>query len=283
MTEHKQTLGDPRDFETLVRIMARLRAPDGCPWDRKQNFATIKDYFIEEVHEALDAIADGNALKMQEEFGDVLFEIVFLCQLAKDEGLFEIHDSLEMVCTKLIRRHPHVFGDSQVADAQAVRDQWEQVKRKERDEDGEGFRSALAGIPHSLPPLLQALRVSERAVALGFEWPDNKGVMEQLHSEVRELEEAMAEDDLDAIEDELGDVLFTVVNVARRYKLRAHDALLRSTGKFRKRFAMMEEALNEQSIAPNMLNLEQWDEAWKAAKRREAETKTGNTSDKERP
>ncbi len=266
MSEFK--VSDNPGFDDLVALMAKLRSDDGCPWDRKQTMQTIRDYFLEEVHEALETIDNKDWDGLKEELGDVVFEAVFLGQIAKDEGHFNIHDSIRTVYEKLVRRHPHVFGEQKVTLAEEVPGLWEKVKEQERKDAPKPKESALDGIPPSLPPLLQALRVSERAVNLGFEWEDLDGVLEKLDEEVEEFKEAVREkQDIEKIEEEVGDMLFTMVNVARKLDVKAHNSLQRTITKFRRRFAAMEKTLKTQEVEMTNCSLDQLEEIWQEVKR----------------
>ncbi len=258
-------------FDDLVDIMATLRGPDGCPWDRKQTLETIKDYFTEEVYEALEAIDEGDFDKIREELGDVLFEVCFLARLCEENGRFTVYDSIRQIHDKLIRRHPHVFGDEKVTEAEEVPGRWAKLKAQEKRDNGERV-SILDGVPKRLPPLLQALRISERAVAVGFEWETAGDVLEKLEEEIAELKEAIElGEPRERLEDELGDVLFTAVNVGRKLEIGAHDSLTRTMNKFRTRFGWMERRLREQGKELEEQGIEQLEMLWQAAKRVERE------------
>jgi len=256
-------------FSELVGIMASLRGQQGCPWDRQQDMGSIKDYFLEEVHEALEAIAKGDTAAIREELGDVLFEVCFLARIAEEAGQFSVVECLEDINEKLIRRHPHVFGTEKVSEASEVPGRWVKLKAEEKAKKKDR-QSILDGVPASLPPLLQALRVSERAVAAGFEWDKVEGVLEKLEEEIRELREAIGEaQSRERIEDELGDVLFTIVNVGRKLNIRAHDALLGTIAKFRRRFGIVEEELRRQGVPLDQAGLDRLEALWQKAKRTE--------------
>lgn len=253
-------------FTELVAIMARLRAENGCPWDRQQTLATIKDYFLEEVYEAIEAIERDDATGLAEELGDVLFEVCFLARLAEEEGRFNVDDSLRLVCEKLVRRHPHVFGDEHVLSAEEVPGRWAALKAKEKA----ARLSILDGIPRSLPTLLQALRVSERTVAVGFEWASVEDVLLKLEEEIAELRAALADHEPPArVAEEVGDMLFTMVNVARKLGVSPHDALLMTLAKFRRRFGFIEARLREEGTALAAAGIERLEALWQAAKREE--------------
>ncbi len=261
MTERKT-------FDDLVRLMDRLRDPGGCPWDREQNLATIKTYFLEEVYEAVEAIDENDGPGVVEELGDVLFEVVFLARLAREQGWGDVYDSVHHVHEKLVRRHPHVFGDSSVENSEAVADQWQKIKGEERKEQGKRRGSVLDGVPQVLPPLLQALRISQRAVAKGFEWPDLNGVLDKHAEEVRELAEAVKDGmPKEKAEEELGDILFTLVNVARWMQLDPHAGLMRTMRKFRRRFGYMEDRLADENKDMEACTLDELESLWTQAKK----------------
>ena len=259
----------PKTFEDLVKLMDRLRDPGGCPWDREQTLATIKTYLLEEAYELVEAIDADDGPAVIEELGDTAFEVVFLARLARERGWGDVFDSISLVHEKLVRRHPHVFGDAQIQNAGQVVDQWQKIKKGERKADGRK-RSTLDGVPKSLPALLQATRISERAVARGFEWPDTAGVIDKLIEEVGELKEAVAGGlSKEKAEGELGDVLFTLVNVARKLGLDPHAGLMRTLTKFRRRFADMEAALEAENREMESCSIGELDALWERAKSRE--------------
>jgi MazG family protein len=275
-------------FRESVAIMARLRAPGGCPWDREQSFATIRRYTLEETYEVLDAIEREQWAELAEELGDLLLQVLFYAQMGDEAGYFSIVDVLGHLNRKLIRRHPHVFGeaasaaagnraqvDTATASAPAgVLANWEAIKRAEKNnaekqqpEDGSSA-SVLDEVPRSFPALLEAAKLGSKAAKVGFDWPDRAGLLEKVEEECREIEaEVQAGAAPEAVEGEVGDLLFTVVNLARHLKIDPELALRRTNGKFRRRFAAMEQAsdraLSEQSAA----DLEA---LWARAKQREA-------------
>src|SRR5512139_4335901 len=196
-------------FEDLVAIMDRLRGPDGCPWDREQTLRTLRPYVLEETYEVLEAIDAGDPREHCEELGDLLLQIVFQAQLASEEKQFDFADVAEAISNKLVSRHPHVFGDSNVKDAEAVLRQWAALKRKEKEARG-GGQSVLEGVPREMPALARAERLTEKASRIGFDWPDAAGARAKVAEELAELDEAMASGDRARMEDELGDTLFAV-------------------------------------------------------------------------
>jgi tetrapyrrole methylase family protein / MazG family protein len=221
----------------LVSVTARLRAPDGCPWDREQSFVSLKRYMIEEAYEAVEAVDGGDPAKLCDELGDVLFQVIFNAQLAREEGLFDIRDVIAGITEKLIRRHTWVFGDDRVADATEALQSWEANKKQEQPER----TSILDGVPRELPALMKALEVSKRVVKVGFEWPALDDVFAKLDEEIRELREALPRDDREEIAAEIGDLLFTVVNIARFLKIDAEEALRSMVLRFGTRFRLVEQ------------------------------------------
>jgi ATP diphosphatase len=229
-------------IERLRAIMAKLRDPDGgCPWDLQQNFATIAPYTIEEAYEVADAIDRGDRADLREELGDLLLQVVFHARMAEEEGSFAFDDVVEGICDKMVRRHPHVFGDAVVADAAAQTRAWEEHKRREKQ--GQEDRSALAGVAAGLPEWMRALKLQKRAAAVGFEWPDVQPVLDKLHEEVEEVRAEFAHGaDPARLLDEIGDVLFVAVNLARHAGVDPSTALRHANAKFERRFRAMERA-----------------------------------------
>lgn len=256
-----------RSFEALVEVMRRLRAPDGCPWDREQTFESLRTYVIEEAYEVVQAIEDGQMASLREELGDLLMQVVFLAGLAEDRGLFDVGDVCRASVEKLVARHPHVFGGLKARDAAEVLSRWEGYKRAE----GKGL---LDGVPRHLPALLAALRVSEKASRVGFDWPDLSGVVAKVDEEVAELKEALDSGDLDAIEEEVGDVLFAVANIARLKGLDPETALRRMIERFRERFSHVEAALAREGRDVAGTPLPSLEALWEQAKARHREKPT---------
>jgi MazG family protein len=256
-------VADGEKMADLVAVMRRLLAPDGCPWDREQTFETLKPFVIEEAYEVCEAIDAGSPEALREELGDLLLQIVFQSELARARGWFGPDDVAQAIVDKLVRRHPHVFGDAKVADADAVVRQWEEIKQKEKK--GEG---ALGGVPKSLPALRMALRVSEKAEGVGFDWPDLAGSRAKVEEEIREVDEALASRDVSRVEGELGDLLFALVNLARKSKVDPEEALRKTTKKFIARFAHVEARLRERGKTPRESTLEEMDALWEEAKAR---------------
>jgi MazG family protein len=253
-------------FEALVQVMSRLRAPGGCPWDRKQSFDTIKSYLLEETYEVLDAIDARDWRGVAEELGDLLLQPVFLAEMAAEQGLFTISDSLDAINEKLVRRHPHVFGDAPAETPEDVKERWDEIKKQEKPARGSSDESVLDGVPRNLPALVEAEKIGQKAATTGFEWPDIGGVMEKLQEEAAELVSAKETGTQEHIEHELGDLLFTVVNLARFLKVDPEQALRKTNGRFRKRFTHVEKQIR---AASSGISLERMEELWQEAKRLE--------------
>lgn len=254
-------------FSELVKVMARLRAPGGCPWDRKQTFDTIKTYTLEETYEVMDAIDRRDWRDLAEELGDLLLQPVFLAEMAAEDGLFTISDSLDAINQKLVRRHPHVFGDARAETAEDVKQRWDEIKKEEKREQPNAASSVLDGVPRNLPALVEAEKISKKAADVGFEWPDVSGVIEKLHEEAAELARARESGDAEHIEAEIGDVLFTVVNLARFLKVDAEQALRKTNGRFRSRFAHVEREIGADGVSLEEASLDRMEELWQEAKR----------------
>jgi len=226
----------------LLSIMARLRDPDGgCPWDLKQDFDSIVPYTVEEAFEVAEAVARRDYPELKEELGDLLLQVVFHSQMAREQGLFDFSEVVAVLNDKMVRRHPHVFGDRTAEDEQAVKVNWEAIKAEERARKGREYDSALDGVPEGLPALQRAHKLQKKASKVGFDWRATEPVRAHVDSELEELDQAMASGDRDAIEDEFGDVLFTLVNLARHLKLDPDLALRRASNKFEGRFRQVEQ------------------------------------------
>lgn len=258
-------------FERLVEIMARLRAPDGCPWDREQTFDTIKPYTLEETYEVFDAIDAQDWHALADELGDFILQAVFYAQMAREEDRFSIDDSLDAINEKLVRRHPHVFGDGDAKTPGEVKKRWDEIKAGERDEKNEAPIMLLDGVSRKQPALAEASQISSKVAAVGFEWESTEHVIEKLHEELDELAEARASDvpEVRRLEDELGDILFVVVNIARHLKVDPEQALRRVNAKFRRRFGHIEQRLREQDRTLEEAPQEEMEALWQEAKRRE--------------
>jgi MazG family protein len=259
-------------IERLLGIMARLRAPDGCPWDREQTMSSLRPYLLEETYEVLEAIDAGDARDHCEELGDLLLQIVFQAQLAGEAGQFAFADVAEAISNKLVSRHPHVFGDAKVKDAEAVLKQWAALKKEEKAAKGKG-QSVLEGVPREMPALARADRLTEKASRIGFDWPDARGPREKIDEELRELDEAVASGDRAAIEHELGDVLFAVANLGRKLAVAPEEALRATVARFIERFEHVERGLERAGVPHGAATLEQMDELWNEAKALAAQNK----------
>jgi MazG family protein len=238
MSQDPRTTGER--FERLVGIMARLRAPGGCPWDREQNFDTIKPYLLEETYEVFDAIDQRDWPNLAEELGDLMLQAVFFAQMASEEGKFRIDDSLDAISEKLIRRHPHVFGDGSAKTSDDVKRRWDEIKADEKKDQGKPQSGRLDSVPRKLPALVEAQQISSKAAAVGFDWENPEQVLEKLDEELRELAQARENGTPAELEGELGDMLFVLVNLARFLKVDPEQALRKTNAKFRKRFAFVE-------------------------------------------
>jgi MazG family protein len=286
-------------FERAVAIMARLRAPGGCPWDREQSFDTIKPYTIEETYEVIEAIDERNFAELAEELGDLLLQILFYAQMAAEQNLFTIEDVIERLADKLVRRHPHVFGDVEAKTSSDVLRNWEALKAREREKDAgkkEQNKSALAGASPAHPALLEAYKLSSLAANAGFDWPEISGIFGKLDEEVAELQHDLKSfpapgprphgrsvagsganrppEELRArLEGEVGDLLFTVVNLARYLSLDPESALKRTNRKFRRRFEFLEQQLRSRSLRPEDVSLQEMESLWQQSKQQERSSK----------
>lgn len=255
-------------FGAFVETVAALRAPDGCPWDREQTHESIAHNMIEEAFEAVDAIEAGDVAHMREELGDVLLQVVLQSQIAADAGEFTIDDVCRDIDAKMIRRHPHVFGDAAAQDSADVLDIWDAVKMSEKknaDAQGQAHTALLDGVPTSFPALMQAQKISRKAAAAGFEWEDVGDVWAKVSEETVEFKAAATPDEA---EEEFGDILFTLVNVARWHHIDAEGALRRACAKFRRRWAFIESAAWERGLDASDLTVEEMEALWQQAKAR---------------
>lgn len=253
-------------FDALVRIMERLRADNGCPWDREQTPETLKPFLIEEAYEVMEAIDEGDPKQLMEELGDLLFQVVFHAQVAAERREFTIGQVLAATADKMVRRHPHVFGNSMASTAREVLEQWEELKRKERNAAAAVPVSALDGVPRELPGLLRAQRLQDKASRVGFDWPEISGAMAKVEEELGELKEAIGGAAPEEVERELGDALFSLVNLARFLNLSAEEALRKSITRFAARFHYMEEALQRDGRRLGEVSLEEMERLWQQAK-----------------
>ena len=254
-------------IERLLAIMARLRDPErGCPWDREQTWSTIVPHTLEEAHELADAVAEGDPVRIRDELGDVLFQVVFQARIAEEGGHFAFDDVAAAISDKLERRHPHVFGDETTVDPVALRQAWERHKASERAAAG-GGTGALDGIARTLPALARSGKLGKRAARVGFDWPDLAGVLAKVREEIAEIESAAQANDPAHLREELGDLLFSLAQVARRLDLDAEDALRDANAKFERRFRHVEAALQARSLQPSDVELDELEALWADAKR----------------
>jgi MazG family protein len=260
-------------IERLLGIMERLRGPDGCPWDREQTLRSLRPYVLEETYEVLEAIDAGDAREHCEELGDLLLQIVFQAQLTKEQGQFEFADVADAISSKLVSRHPHVFGDVEVKDADEVLRQWAALKREEKRAKGRG-ESVLEGVPREMPALARADRLTEKASRIGFDWPDAGGAREKVTEELGELDEAIAAGDRAAVEHELGDVLFALANLSRKLGIPPEEALRGSVSRFVTRFSHIEHELARRGVPHGAASLEEMDALWNEAKVLEGKAKS---------
>ncbi|MSQ25280.1 MAG: nucleoside triphosphate pyrophosphohydrolase [Dehalococcoidia bacterium] len=256
---------EPLDsFDTFLAIIARLRAPDGCPWDKEQTHASLKRFLVEECHEVLDAIDGGDPQKIAEELGDVLLQVGLHAQIARDDGRFAIGDVLGHINAKLLRRHPHVFGDVRVSGSADVVANWEKLKQEER---GAPPESLLDGVPKSLPALARSQELQARAAKTGFDWPDISGVLAKVHEEIGEFQRARTPAEQ---EHELGDIFAALVNIGRKLGIDSEGAARKANGRFTQRFQYMERAARDRGAALSALSLDQQEALWQEAKRHTA-------------
>jgi len=254
-------------FDDFVALMARLRNKDGCPWDREQTHQSLKPNLIEEAHETIEAIDSGDPRKLKEELGDLFLQVLFHAQIAEERKEFNIHEVIETIMEKLVRRHPHVFGDSKAEKSSEVLEQWEEIKRKEKGY--EDRKSARDGIPKTLPSLMQAHVVQDKASRVGFDWEHVDQVFEKVEEEMGEFRDAFSGGDASRMEDELGDLLFALVNIARFIEINPEDALKKTIVRFKKRFEYIEESVRKEGEKLSSLSLEEMEGLWEKAKEEE--------------
>lgn len=252
-----------RGLSRLVDTVARLRGERGCPWDREQTVESLKPYLVEETYELLDAIDSGDADRHAEELGDVLLQVVLQAQIRAEQAAFTIDDVAHRLCEKLIRRHPHVFGDTAVSDAQEVLRNWEIIKRREHNGTG---RSALDGLPRHLPALQKAQRIQSRAARLGFDWPDAAGVLDKIVEEIEEVRRAADAEDAAGVAEEMGDLLFSIVNLCRFLGVDAEQALRAANAKFGARFRAVERRVQRAGGDMHKASLDELEAHWQAVK-----------------
>ncbi len=254
----------PMDLDELIKIMSALRGEKGCPWDKEQTMESLKPFIVEEAYEVLEAIDEKNPEDVKEELGDLLFQIVFQCQIAKEKGDFDMADVIEKIGRKMIARHPHVFGEADYKTSAEVLVHWEAQKKRE----GKQRESLLEGVPKTLPSLLRAHRLQDRAARVGFDWDKIGDVMKKLDEEIGEFKEAMEKKNEDAIEEELGDVLFMLVNISRFIGVNPEDALRKTISKFISRFRYIEMAAADSGRTLSDMTLAEMDALWDEAKKK---------------
>jgi tetrapyrrole methylase family protein/MazG family protein len=253
---------DLSKFDALREIIARLRAPDGCPWDRKQTHLSLRETFLQECYEVLESLDEGNAQKLKEELGDLLLHIVLQAQIAEESGEFKIDDVIKGIDEKLIRRHPHVFGTAQVKNAEEVLHNWQELKQAEKDKKGNND-SLIASVPKNLPALSYSQEIQRRVAQVGFDWENDRGVIEKLAEEVGEFQRAATGKER---ADEFGDIMFTMANIARRQGIELEVALREANQKFYKRFTYMEEVCKKRGIKLGDLSFNEQNALWNEAK-----------------
>jgi tetrapyrrole methylase family protein / MazG family protein len=248
--------------QKLLDVVQRLRSPEGCPWDREQTLDTLRQYLIEESYEVIDALDSGDPEKHKEELGDVLLQVALHAQIRQEESLFNFDNVASTLAEKLIRRHPHVFGNTEAKDSQAVLKNWESIKAKERK------GSVMDGVPKHLPALQKAQRVQSRATRVGFDWTKAEEVLDKVEEEIREIREAMADRNKEHSREEIGDLLFALVNLCRFLDVQAEEALQAAIAKFIKRFRGMEELLSKENREPSSCTLEELESLWQQVKKK---------------
>lgn len=254
------TQGEIQEFAYLIDIIAKLRGPEGCPWDKEQTHRSLREFLLEETYEVLDALDEGKAIKLCEELGDLLLQIVLHAQIASEAGEFDIKDIIKGISTKLIRRHPHVFKDTKVASADEVSRNWEKIKKTERHPE----TSILASVPKQMPALAYSQEIQRRVAQIGFDWENIDGVVDKLVEEVKEYKETENKAER---EDEFGDLFFTLVNIARRVEVEPEVALRQANRKFLRRFSGMEKLCRERGLELGKLSFDQQNQLWEEAKK----------------
>ena len=262
-----------KDFEKLVEIVATLQGPKGCPWDRVQTHETLKPYMVEETYEAIEAIDDKNHKKLAEELGDMLLHILMHAEMARRERKFTVHDIIGSISAKMIRRHPHVFSKRKVKTVEEVWKKWEEIKAAETKKKGEKHKGILESIPQSLPALYRADKVQRRAARVGFDWNSVSGAWKKVHEEIDEIQELLKKSkgrSKARLKEELGDLLFAIVNVTRKMNIDAEETLQRSTSKFMRRFSQIEHNSRKKGKHLHKMSLKEMDRLWEQAKKRES-------------
>lgn len=256
---------DEYTIDDLIRLVAALRAPDGCPWDRKQTHQSIKKNFIEETYEVIEAINKDDAESLREELGDVLLQVAMHCEMESEKGAFDFNDVANDLCKKLVVRHPHVFGEKSAGDASQALDRWDEVKLKTKGMKKQS--EAMLKVPREFPALMRAQKIQEKAAKAGFDWNDKNGAIEKLYEEINELKIALSGNNQADIDEEFGDVLFSCVNIARFIQTDSEEALSSATDKFLNRYLIVERLAEERGVNMKDASVEELDELWNEAKR----------------
>jgi tetrapyrrole methylase family protein / MazG family protein len=259
-------LGEGTSFEAFAEIVAHLRAPNGCPWDREQTHESLRKHLLEEAYEAISAIDSGDFADMREEFGDLLLQVVLQSQIANEEGQFNVNQVIQGIHSKIVRRHPHVFGELKLEDVQSVLANWEKLKEQERGKKKDG-KGLLDGVPVALPALSQAQEYQDRAARVGFDWPEIEGVLDKIKEEMEEIKKAETDFELAS---EIGDLFFAIVNLARWKHIDAESSLRTTNMRFKKRFAYVEQGAKKQGRDLSTLSLDEMESLWQEAKARNA-------------
>lgn len=254
------------DIEKLTALMERLRGPQGCPWDKEQTLESLVPFIIEEAYEVISAIDSGEADAIKEELGDLLFQIIFAAEICRGKGLFDLSSVIDGSVDKMILRHPHVFGDAKADTADEVLKHWAEIKSKEAKAKAD--QGLLSGVPEVMPALLRAHKVSAKAAKAGFDWKDVRHVMEKVDEEIEEFKAAVYSEDVKDMEEEIGDILFTIVNAARFLEINPEDALRKTIGKFIQRFHYIENSLKEKGIDLSLATMDEMERLWQDSKKR---------------
>lgn len=262
------------ELDRLLDILERLRSPEGCPWDRAQTRGDIAAYLMDEACEVIDAIHEGSSDDLKEELGDLLFQILFLARMAEEDGLYDVGDVMAAIAEKMIRRHPHVFGTVSANTIEDIRENWEAIKRREKG-DRDKNQSVLQGVPRSLPALNRAMKITKKAARAGFDWPSIDGVIDKVIEEMQELQQSISEENREGVEEELGDLFFSLVNLCRHADVDPDRALRKSTEKFTRRFLFMERAVSREGQPLESATMDEMDRLWELCKK---VSKTGDTS-----
>jgi MazG family protein len=264
--QRREKLTRREGIGSLMKIIKKLRSPSGCPWDREQTREKMGYYLIEEAHEVKEAIDEGSPLRIKEELGDLLFQLLTIIEMSEERGDFTLPDVITMARDKMVRRHPHVFGKRAANNANEVVANWIRIKKEEK-KDREGGDSVLSGIPRSIPSLHRAYLITQRASRVGFDWEDKEGVLKKLEEEMSEFQKAVSEGDQERIAQEMGDILFALVNLGRFLGISPESALQESVNRFTSRFHYIEQRLRERGKDPSQSTLEEMDQLWEEAKK----------------